>query len=124
MEDITKDFSRWEFKCKCRCKGCNIDMVSKDLVEGLQAIRDIVGKPVTVTSGVRCEAHNKKVGGAANSFHLRGLAADINVGGMSSEKLAAIAEQVPQFQNGAIITYKGRNFIHVDTRGYKVRLSM
>lgn len=43
----------------------------------LQPIRDKVNIPVNVTSGFRCEALNKIVGGAKTSRHLRGEAADI-----------------------------------------------
>jgi zinc D-Ala-D-Ala carboxypeptidase len=44
----------------------------------LEAIREIVGNhPVTVLSGYRSEAVNRAVGGAWNSYHLQGLAADI-----------------------------------------------
>ena len=32
-----------------------------------------------ITSGYRCRAVNNKVGGASNSYHLKGLAADIRV---------------------------------------------
>lgn len=40
-------------------------------------------KPIIVTSGYRCPELNKAVGGAANSAHVLGLAADINQPGMT-----------------------------------------
>lgn len=43
----------------------------------LQPARDIVKKPLIVTSGFRCKELNQVVGGVSNSFHLRGMAADI-----------------------------------------------
>lgn len=46
-------------------------------VEVLQPIRDAWGKPIVVTSGYRCPALNKAVGGVANSQHIYGQAADI-----------------------------------------------
>jgi len=45
------------------------------LLDGLQFIREIIG-PMTITSGYRSYAYNKKVGGSSNSYHLKGLAAD------------------------------------------------
>lgn len=45
----------------------------------LQPLRNAYGCPVVVTSGFRCATLNKKVGGAANSQHLYGQAADIVV---------------------------------------------
>lgn len=46
--------------------------------ELLEPIREIAGKPVTVTSGYRSPAVNAAVGGAIKSAHLSGFAADIN----------------------------------------------
>lgn len=40
-----------------------------------QPARDLVG-PMRVTSGWRCPALNRKVGGASGSYHLDGLATD------------------------------------------------
>jgi hypothetical protein len=40
------------------------------------AAREAFGRPILVTSGRRCEAHNLRVGGAARSRHLIGCAAD------------------------------------------------
>lgn len=43
----------------------------------LQPIRDVYGKPIKVSSGYRCLKLNEKVGGAVNSQHVKGEAADI-----------------------------------------------
>ena len=43
----------------------------------LQPIRDAWGAPIIVSSGYRCPALNKAVGGAAQSDHMYGCAADI-----------------------------------------------
>ena len=45
----------------------------------LQPLRDAIGRPVYVTSGYRSAKLNARVGGVKNSYHLRGLAADIHV---------------------------------------------
>lgn len=46
----------------------------------LEKIRDICkAKPVTVTSGFRCQELNAAIGGASNSAHLYGCGADIIV---------------------------------------------
>ncbi|MBC7489402.1 MAG: hypothetical protein H7240_04810 [Glaciimonas sp.] len=43
----------------------------------LEQVRFILGaKELHISSGYRCVALNKKVGGAANSAHLSGLAVD------------------------------------------------
>ena len=46
----------------------------------LDPLREMYGHPIHVTSGYRCEALNKAVGGAKTSQHLRGEAADITTG--------------------------------------------
>ena len=43
----------------------------------LEPLRLKYGSPITVTSGYRCPLLNKAVGGAADSQHMRGEAADI-----------------------------------------------
>lgn len=45
----------------------------------LQPLRNKYQKPIIITSGYRCAALNKLVGGVANSYHLQGNAADIRV---------------------------------------------
>lgn len=45
----------------------------------LEPTRIMTGEPLVITSGYRCRTLNTKVGGASNSYHLQGLAADIRV---------------------------------------------
>ena len=49
----------------------------------LQPLRDKLGKPMVITSGYRNSQVNKLVGGANNSGHLYGQAADFIVKGMT-----------------------------------------
>ncbi len=55
----------------------------------LQPLRDNYG-PVVVTSGYRCPELNKAIGGAVNSQHLEGKAADIHIPSLSNDNLARI----------------------------------
>lgn len=48
-----------------------------ELMTFLDGIREAWGSPVVVSSGYRCAALNKAVGGASNSNHLFGSAADL-----------------------------------------------
>jgi len=59
----------------------------------LEQVRALVGGPITVSSGYRCAALNKAVGGAANSAHLLGLAADITAPGMTPQALAKMIQR-------------------------------
>lgn len=48
----------------------------KVLAEGLEQVRALLGKPMTITSGFRAKELNRKVGGSKNSAHMTGYAAD------------------------------------------------
>lgn len=76
-EKLSTNFYRDEFACKC---GCGKVAINLYLVECLQRIRNRFNVPITITSGYRCPAHNKVVGGSKSSRHMLGLAADIRVG--------------------------------------------
>jgi uncharacterized protein YcbK (DUF882 family) len=48
------------------------------LINKVQKLRTESGLPFKVNSAYRSEAHNKKVGGAKNSLHTKGMAIDIS----------------------------------------------
>lgn len=111
---ITDNFRLSEFACKCGCGKHDIDPA---LVNMLQAIRDAMGEPVIVTSGCRCKEHNAKVGGVENSYHLKGLAADITCRSGASKLFNVIRTlredgRLPAI--GFCQYYQGKNFVHVD----------
>lgn len=54
----------------------------------LQPLRDLVDAPITVTSGFRCAKLNERIGGAINSQHRFGEAADIECNAVSNAELA------------------------------------
>lgn len=108
---VSKNFTEKELACRgSNCCG-NTYFAAPVLVKALQELRDLIGKAIHVNSCCRCNKHNKKVGGHIDSWHTRGLAVDIRVDGYSSQELAALADQIPEFGNGTIGVYK--NFIHV-----------
>lgn len=57
-------------------------------VEILEPLRAAIGKPIRVTSGLRVPILNTIIGGANNSDHCLGRAADIQVEGMSAKSVA------------------------------------
>jgi len=68
-------FKPEEFKCKCgKCDGGTMDA---DFIDKLNKARHLAQTAFVITSGYRCESHNKAVGGKPDSSHLRGKAADI-----------------------------------------------
>jgi len=47
----------------------------------LEPLRTAMGEPIKISSGFRCQALNKAVGGVWNSQHVKGQAADICIDG-------------------------------------------
>lgn len=99
MGTISENFSFREFEASEIAKKygiCNVitDWRVRDnivaLVDNiLQPLRNAWGKPLTINSGYRCPALNKKVGGVPSSQHVKGQAAD--VGCSDPLKLARLA---------------------------------
>lgn len=91
----TKNFSQSELEKSAKAEKNKIDNRipteylgnAQELLNALQVFRDVLGKPIKITSGYRCEKLNRLVGGVSNSSHLKGWAADISVSGMSAKEL-------------------------------------
>lgn len=110
---LSNNFKAIEMDCKCsRCKQTLID---DDLIKGLQKIREHFCKALNITSGYRCPEHNKEVGGARASYHMKGMAADVYINGVSPKEIAQYAESTGLFKG--IGRYS--NFVHLDTRPNK-----
>ena len=104
-EQITANFRRSEYACPC----CGKDDIKDDLARRVQEVRDLLGKSITINSGVRCAAHNKSVGGSEKSSHLTGYAADIRCdNSLYRQELLTAVFQV--FDRVGI----AKSFIHVD----------
>ncbi len=79
----TKNFRPEEFRCPCgRCTGYPVQMKAREL-KHIQRIRDHYGKPMTITSALRCEYQNNRVGGSKDSRHLEGRAVDFYMKGVT-----------------------------------------
>lgn len=88
------------------------------VAEVLEQVRALVGEPVEISSGYRCPMLNLAVGGAKNSAHVQGLAADINVRGMAPRALAAlIRDSEIQFDQ---LIYEG-TWVHIGLAAGKPR---
>jgi len=111
---LSANFRAREFDCHgAGC--CSQTKVDEKLVEYLQKIRDHFGKPVNITSGYRCKAHNEMVSGAASkSKHMDGMAADIVIDGVNPLEVAKYAESIGVKGIGHY-----DDFVHIDTRTTK-----
>lgn len=109
-KNVGKHFKVKEFACR---DGSQVVFIDSYLVSILDILRNQVGKPVHITSGYRTPARNKAVGGAKYSYHMRGMAADIRVEGMTAKEIANKLNKIIPFGCG-IIVYK--TWVHIDTR--------
>lgn len=109
-EKVGQHFKVREFACK---DGSQVVFIDDYLVSLLDVLRNQVGKPVYITSGYRTPTRNKKVGGAKYSYHMRGMAADIRIEGMTAKEIANKLNKIIPFGCG-IIVYE--SWVHIDTR--------
>jgi len=65
--DLSKNFSRSEFACKC---GCGTTKMNMPFMERLQTAREYAGIAFNISSGGRCVIHNKRIEGKKDSAHL------------------------------------------------------
>ena len=121
---LTENFSMDEFECKCGC--VMPEFVKKnvqELAENLQVLRNHVGR-LNLTNAYRCKYHNADVGGAVNSQHPKGKAADIKSRDINPKDMAAIVDDLMKcesFKLGGVGIYN--TFTHVYIRGTRARWS-
>lgn len=73
-------FSFREFRCKCNGAGigCKGILVLRELLTSLELLRvQFYPRGLSIVSGYRCPEYNHRIGGALQSQHMRGAAADI-----------------------------------------------
>ena len=85
--------------------------------EVLEPARRVLGEPIHVTSGFRCLALNRAVGGVAQSYHVRGLAADLHiVSDAHASRLADALNAQPYCDLILVEHAHGASWLHVQTR--------
>ena len=122
--NVTASFTWAEFQSR---DGVAVPVELRDTVKALAEQLEVIRKhfnnaAITINSGYRSPAHNKKVGGAKNSYHMRGMAADIVVSGVSpSEVHKAVLQLIKdgQIRQGGVGKYN--SFTHYDIRGSAAR---
>lgn len=116
MGDVSKFFNRIEFKCNCyNCKPYAVDA---ELLEVLEDVREHFDAPVYITSGWRCEKHNTNVGGAKDSKHLYGIAADFKVRNVSPIDVHGyLVERYPDCYGIGLYS----SWVHLDVRPERAR---
>ncbi len=123
MGNLTKNFSKREFDCRC---GCDMpeDVYNnvKSLAIELQIIRDFTNESISINSGYRCLKHNRDIGSNDRSQHPKGKAADIVIDGYNPDEVYEIVQNLRRnpVLKGVTIQGIGRynTFTHVDIRDY------
>jgi len=113
MSDVDWDklanFNKKEFTCRCGCGG---NEMNERFMSILQEIRTKAGFPFVVSSGYRCPAYDKKLGGAGN--HTTGHAVDIVASGAQAYEILCLSTP---YMTGIGIHQKGPSrgrFLHLD----------
>lgn len=115
---LTEHFTRAELASRDGVKSPYTLEVRPQLLELLEKIRRAWNAPILVNCAYRSPKHNKEVGGVENSYHVKGLAADIR---------PEHKEDLPEFQQLCSDLNKGGGvgyydtFCHVDARGFYSR---
>lgn len=85
--------------------------MSPELIQKIEQLRVNIGVPITITSGIRCPRCNSYWGGASDSLHMGGEAADLVCWSLSVDELANAALAVGL----GVIRYYSSRFVHVQT---------
>ena len=105
MGDLSAHFSKGEFRDHRTGQLVGPD---RRLVEVLERIRGLTGRPLRVVSGYRSRSTNDAVGGARRSQHLYGRAADIPGGTCTVDQAIAAGARGIGHRRGDVL--------HVDVR--------
>lgn len=85
---LSPHFNVQEFRCKCG-KEHEI-LIAEELVEKLEKLYSALNcSKIIVTSGYRCTAHDKNVGGSGSGQHTKGNAADICCYGQDGQPISS-----------------------------------
>lgn len=116
---MAKYFKEEEFCCK-HCGQLPENGIDERLLAVLDEAREQAGSPLIVSSGYRCFVHNKNIGGASQSYHVKGTAADVYSNVLDVHSLKNIIKEAMINQNlqGGLQEYTDQEFVHVDVRGH------
>jgi zinc D-Ala-D-Ala carboxypeptidase len=106
MGNLTANFNREEYACKC---GCGKDNIKDELAMKVQLVRDILNRSIKINSGVRCPDHNATIKATMTSSHIGGWAADLGYSG-SAHRYELLSAVFQIFDRVGI----AKTFIHVD----------
>lgn len=117
-DHLSPNFRLAEFQCN-HCGALPSTGIKGELIDILEDVRRHFGnKAVNINSGYRCATHNRNVGGAKNSQHLFGSAADIWIRGVDPHD---VYKYLDPNHEGGLGHYN--SFTHIDVRDNRARWS-
>jgi uncharacterized protein YcbK (DUF882 family) len=94
-------------------------VIDRRLVDIVSATQYLIGqdRPFSVISGYRSQRTNdmlrrRSSGVAKKSFHIKGMAADLRMKGVSTEQIGNIGQAL---SSGGVGRYASSNFVHLDS---------
>lgn len=120
-DNITQNFKYYEIFSGDRKLGKNSIEPPEEYMENLYAcieqlqfIRNIIQKPIIITSAYRTSEWNRACDGTSKSYHLKGLAIDSRAIGMTLFEYYSILLRHTIFNGYGY--YRWKNFVHSDLR--------
>lgn len=118
-DKLSEHFSCKEFECPCVLPTCGTQSIEVSLIDKLTRVRKLMGRPLKITSGYRCHAHQLAL--AAKGYetapglsqHELGRAADIVLPGATLYQFAALLHHCEQEFSSI---GEALSFLHVDLR--------
>lgn len=113
-KDVPAEAWRWQnfSPREIACKGTGQLLVDEVALDRLQALRDALGVPIVIVSAYRSPEHNRRVGGAKGSYHMKGCAFDVSMANHDPD-LFEMAARSMGFRGFGY--YPKSGFMHIDT---------
>ena len=107
----------------CPCF-CGEDKINPVLIEKLQKVRNIIGRPIIIISGVRCEFYNASIKASMNSAHIRddhGIGNAVDIACTNCKDRYELVQVAQKFFNRIGFGGSYGGFVHLDVDRSKVQ---
>lgn len=118
---LSENFNTTEFECHGSADG-EEQYISVELIKFLEKVRSVFQRPIKINSGYRTKIYNAQVGGASDSQHCKGMAADFAplLKPEFNKELDRLIKIVDKLSPGGMGIYS--SWVHADVRtGPKAR---